>query len=134
MDEKVMLSKGKAQRLSGDLIHDIPKSLKMWVHKHVDYAERECIAVSDDGGQVAGGDYGDAKARSRRRKKELFYARVPTFWRAFLYWAYRYFLKLGLLDGVEGAIYHFIQALWYRFLVDALMREKRNQMRAAGRD
>jgi hypothetical protein len=29
------------------------------------------------------------------------------------------FLKLGFLDGKEGLIFHSLQGLWYRFLVDA---------------
>ncbi|MGC4080847.1 MAG: hypothetical protein QM736_01690 [Vicinamibacterales bacterium] len=32
--------------------------------------------------------------------------------------AYRYVLRLGFLDGKEGFIFHFLQAFWYRLLVD----------------
>lgn len=31
--------------------------------------------------------------------------------------------KLGFLDGPEGKIFHFLQAYWYRFLVDAKIYE-----------
>lgn len=31
--------------------------------------------------------------------------------------------KLGFLDGPEGRIFHFLQAYWYRFLVDAKIYE-----------
>jgi hypothetical protein len=55
------------------------------------------------------------------------YLRLPLFYRAFLYWFYRYFLRLGFLDGKEGLIYHFLQAFWYRFLVDAKLYELRKQ-------
>lgn len=41
------------------------------------------------------------------------------FVRPFLYFFYRYFIKLGFLDGKEGLIFHFLQGFWYRFLVDA---------------
>jgi hypothetical protein len=51
------------------------------------------------------------------------YLRLPAFHRAFLYWFYRYFLRLGFLDGKEGLIYHFLHAFWYRFLVDAKLFE-----------
>ena len=39
------------------------------------------------------------------------------------YFIYRYYIRLGFLDGKEGKIYHFLQAYWYRFLVDAKIYE-----------
>ena len=49
------------------------------------------------------------------------YYKMPKFFRAHLYFLYRYWFRLGFLDGTEGRIYHFLQAYWYRFLVDAKM-------------
>jgi glycosyltransferase involved in cell wall biosynthesis len=43
---------------------------------------------------------------------------MPLYVRPFLYFAYRYFLRLGFLDGKQGAIFHFLQAFWFRLLVD----------------
>jgi hypothetical protein len=37
---------------------------------------------------------------------------------------YRYFLRLGFLDGREGLIFHFLQGFWFRFLVDAMIYEE----------
>ena len=50
-------------------------------------------------------------------------ATIPTAWLVFvpianLYFFYRYFLRLGFLDGKEGAIFHFMHAFWFRLLVD----------------
>jgi glycosyltransferase involved in cell wall biosynthesis len=53
------------------------------------------------------------------------YLRLPSFYRAFFYWFYRYFFRLGFLDGKEGMIYHFLHGFWYRFLVDAKLYEMR---------
>ncbi len=133
MDEKVVLARGRADRLSGDLIHDIPKSLGAWVRKHTDYAARECQAILERQGRVDESDYGGADAGARRRKKELIYLRLPPLWRALVYWGFRYFLRLGFLDGVEGAIYHFLQGFWYRFLVDSLLLEGSWRDRTAAR-
>ena len=36
---------------------------------------------------------------------------------------YRYYIKMGFLDGKEGKIYAFLQAYWYRYLVDAKIYE-----------
>ena len=51
---------------------------------------------------------------------------LPTFERQDAIWAYyfyRYYLRLGFLDGREGKIFCFMQAYWYRFLVDAKIYE-----------
>ena len=44
--------------------------------------------------------------------------RLPLYLRPLLYFCYRYVLRLGFLDGKEGFIFHFLQAFWYRLLVD----------------
>ena len=49
--------------------------------------------------------------------------RLPLFIRAFVYFNYRYFIKFGFLDGIEGLIFHFLQGFWFRFLVDAKIYE-----------
>lgn len=49
---------------------------------------------------------------------------MPLFVRPFLYFFYRYFIQLGILDGKQGLIFHFLQALWFRFVVDVKIWEK----------
>lgn len=49
---------------------------------------------------------------------------MPLFVRPFLYFFYRYFIQLGILDGRQGLIFHFLQALWFRFVVDVKIWEK----------
>jgi glycosyltransferase involved in cell wall biosynthesis len=55
------------------------------------------------------------------------YYRLPLFVRPFLYFFYRYFILLGILDGRNGFVFHFLQAFWFRLVVDIrldeLMRE-----------
>jgi hypothetical protein len=48
---------------------------------------------------------------------------LPLFVRPTLYFAYRYVFRLGFLDGKEGAIFHFLQAFWFRLLVDINLDE-----------
>jgi glycosyltransferase involved in cell wall biosynthesis len=122
MDEHIVLSQGQVLKLRGDLIHEIPKNLSEWTLKHDGYATRECkdiLAGTEGGVRSPSGP----QARLRRLLKQRFYLRLPAFYRAFFYWFYRYFLRLGFLDGKEGLIYHFLQAFWYRFLVDAKLYE-----------
>jgi hypothetical protein len=36
---------------------------------------------------------------------------------------YRYFIRLGFLDGTRGFAFHFMQGYWYRCLVDLRVYE-----------
>lgn len=116
MDERIVLSEGRVKRITGDLIHEIPKNLTDWTVKHSRYSERECRELLE--GRIV-----DRSAGRRKILKQSLYLRLPCFVRAFLYWFYRYFLCLGFLDGREGLIYHFLHAFWYRFLVDSKLYE-----------
>ena len=43
---------------------------------------------------------------------------LPLFARPFLYFFYRFIFQLGILDGKEGWIFHYLQAFWFRLVVD----------------
>ena len=51
------------------------------------------------------------------------YYRMPLFVRPALYFFYRYFILLGILDGKNGFIFHFLQAFWFRMVVDIRLEE-----------
>jgi hypothetical protein len=51
------------------------------------------------------------------------YYRLPLFVRPFLYFLYRYFVLLGILDGKQGFVFHFLQAFWFRLVVDVRLEE-----------
>jgi glycosyltransferase involved in cell wall biosynthesis len=55
---------------------------------------------------------------------------LPLFVRAFLYGIYRYVVAGGFLDGRSGFLYHFLQGMWLRTLVDVKILE----IRALGLD
>jgi hypothetical protein len=59
----------------------------------------------------------------KRFIKVKIYNRLPFQVSALSYFLYRYFIKLGFLDGKEGLIYHVLQGFWYRFLVGAKVIE-----------
>ena len=58
------------------------------------------------------------------------YYRLPLFLRPALYFFYRYVILLGILDGKNGFIFHFLQAFWFRLVVDVRLAELLRQ--AAG--
>jgi glycosyltransferase involved in cell wall biosynthesis len=59
------------------------------------------------------------------------YYRSPLYLRPWIYFLYRYFLLLGFLDGKEGFIFHFLQAYWFRLVVDIRMEELLRDARPA---
>jgi glycosyltransferase involved in cell wall biosynthesis len=58
--------------------------------------------------------------------KSLYY-RLPLGVRPFLYFAWRYFVLLGVLDGANGFLFHFLQAFWFRLVVDVRLMELRRR-------
>jgi glycosyltransferase involved in cell wall biosynthesis len=54
--------------------------------------------------------------------KSLYY-RMPLLVRPTLYFLYRYFFLLGVLDGKTGFVFHFLQAFWFRLIVDIRLEE-----------
>lgn len=122
MDEHMVLARGRVLRLEHDIVDENHKGLGFWTDKHNKYADREVrdlLEVRSTAGDLEG------QAAAKRWLKERVYRRAPLFLRAVLYWLYRYVVRLGFLDGREGLVFHFLQALWYRFLVDAKLYELR---------
>jgi len=129
MDEHIVLKRGEVRRVPGDLIHEIPKDLTEWTSKHNWYASRECrdVTTHEVAERLAG------QAGTNQWLKQDVYLRFPPFYRAFFYWFYRYFLRLGFLDGTPGLVYHILQGFWYRFLVDSKLYEAGMMSRHAAR-
>jgi hypothetical protein len=50
---------------------------------------------------------------------------MPGYVRPLGYFLYRYVLRFGFLDGKQGFVFHFLQAWWYRLLVDINLDELR---------
>lgn len=128
MDEHIQLLQGEAQDMESDFCDENLNNLSWFCHKHVDYAIREAIDLLDIELNLTGVALSDGEKRiceqaAAKREKKHRYVKWPLFWRAFAYFCYRYFLKLGFLDGKEGFLFAFIQGWWYRTLVDAKIYE-----------
>jgi glycosyltransferase involved in cell wall biosynthesis len=57
--------------------------------------------------------------------------KMPRYVRPTLYFTYRIIIKLGILDGRTGLIFHFMQAYWFRLVVDIkideLLKQRENE-------
>ncbi|WP_339771011.1 glycosyltransferase family 2 protein [uncultured Pseudosulfitobacter sp.] len=130
MDEHVVLRSPKIKTLQeGDLVDHNLNDLTWWIAKHNGYATQEAFArIEARHSQNSSTHILSGQAARKRFLKEKIYARLPSALRASFYFFYRYFLGLGFLDGKSGFFFHFLQAYWYRMLVEAKLYEL--QMRA----
>ncbi len=123
MDEHIVLDMGNSVLFEGDFVDDNLNSVDWFISKHNGYASREVIEILNHKYKLFSRDSAFEKsdggqAKIKRIIKERFYNRMPLFVRPLYYFIYRYFLRLGFLDGIEGFAYHFMQGFWYRCLVD----------------
>ena len=115
IDERIVVN-GMIGKLREDLIHYDYKGLDAWLNKHIWYSNLELMLYEND-------KIMRRKSTRQSSKYGTYYMMIP-FMRAHLYYWYRYYLQLGFLDGREGKIFCFLQAYWYRFLVDAKIYER----------
>lgn len=132
MDEHMLVT-GKTTGFRGEIVDDNLKSLSWWIEKHNGYASREVVDLMNfelrfmPWESVANLSRGE-EVGIKRWTKEQIYARLPCGVRALAYFFYRYVIRLGVLDGIEGAAYHILQGFWYRFLVDIKLYEVKKFM------
>ena len=128
MDEHIQLQEGHSVEFTNEFADDNLNNLSWWTQKHVGYAIREAVDLLDMEFNLTGSSNEDKEkniseqAKAKRMTKHK-YACLPLFWRSFAYFCYRYFLKLGFLEGKEGFLWHFLQGWWYRTLADAKIYE-----------
>lgn len=130
MDEHIVLSEGRAIEVKNDSEHHDYKDLTAYVDKHNSYATREALDYFENRKKEKriAGKHLDRSAQFKNFVKFKIYYRLPMGMRAHLYFWYRYYFKLGFLDGREGKIFAFLQAYWYRFLVDAKIYEQEKKV------
>jgi glycosyltransferase involved in cell wall biosynthesis len=117
---------GTTGQLPGVMIDDIAMSLSEWTARHNRWADGEVAEM--DAKNETGRLTADPKGNPAQRKRALRekYNQLPLFVRPFALFGYRFFFKLGFLDGTEGFIFWVLQTFWFRFLIDAKIWEKRN--------
>jgi glycosyltransferase involved in cell wall biosynthesis len=110
---------GQTLTLKSDLINIITPDTRSMIKKLRRYSKLEAEELTTKKHCLQVRAYFSGSPISRRRWLRInFYERSPLFLRAFFYFFYRYFIRLGFLDGSEGLRFHFWQGLWYRLFVD----------------
>lgn len=129
MDEHMLLTAGTATTFNGGFADVNLNDLSFFTDKHNKYATREAVDIINQRRNLLPRDRDLAAANTSLRValmrflKEGLYNRIPFEISTTGYFLLRYIFQLGFLDGREGAIYHFLQGFWYRFLVGAKVVE-----------
>ena len=137
-EEHFVVRTGATIKARNDFLEDNRNNtMKFWLQKHDDLSDGE---IKDTMGLTLDSDtdleprlFGERVQRTRWLKLNV-YQRSPLFLRALLYFIYRYFIRLGFLDGVPGLIYFVNQSFWYRFYVDSRIYELEHNWTAIEND
>lgn len=111
---------GNTRKLKHDFIHDDLKDIGHWIDKHNRYAAYEAevfLNIQKKSSRLNNYDW-TLQSERKRWMREKVWNTLPILIRPFIYFIYRYFIRLGILDGKQGFIYHFLQGLWCQFLID----------------
>lgn len=120
--------KGEVGRLRSPIIEENRKedAILFYLQKHLRYADvfaREELQRRETGSRWKQQPrlFGTPDQRVLWLK-QLFFG-LPLYIRPFIYFFYRYVILLGFLDGKQGAIFHFMQAFWFRLVWDIRLEE-----------
>lgn len=123
MGEHVVPQTGRCLQLKNDCLHYDSKNLNAFIDKHNWYATREVADYYERKDSLEKQASLYEVAEKTKKLRDGFYYKLPKFFRARVYFWYRYYFKLGFLDGQAGKIYAWMQAYMYRYIVDAKIYE-----------
>lgn len=107
-------------------------SISFWINKHNRYSDLLAIEEVERMHQlrlqtVKPRFFGSPDERTALLKQ--LWWKLPRYARPALYFLYRIFFQLGILDGRTGIIFHFLQGFWFRLIVDIKIDEILTQER-----
>ena len=129
MDEYMQLHEGGSIEFNNFFYDHTLSSVADYCNKHINYATREAVMQIDE-------RYGLIKKNTENvemgnaanciRRKKAIYTKLPLFWRSFAFFLYLYIFRGACFGGSKTFIYVYMQAFWYRTLVDSLILEIEN--------
>lgn len=100
--------------------------ISFWIEKHNRYsglvAHEETERINQLRNQTIKPEFFGSPDERTAWFKRLWW-KLPRFVRPFLYFSYRMIFQLGILDGKRGILFHFLQAFWFRLIVDVKIGE-----------
>jgi glycosyltransferase involved in cell wall biosynthesis len=126
-DQHFYLTQGSTGQLQGYMIDEIRMSLSEWTARHNRWSDAEVLEQTQANDAVRIEPRLRGNPVERKRFLRGLYNGAPLFVRPYALFFYRYFLRLGFLDGWEGFIFWTLQTFWFRFLIDAKLFEQRKK-------
>ncbi|WP_207482567.1 glycosyltransferase family 2 protein [Arenibaculum pallidiluteum] len=123
-DQHFVLS-GTGRTLTAPFVDDHRASLSEWIARHNRWSDLEVEDLEAQEASTAIRPDAAGNPIERARFRKAMYYRAPLLLRPFALFLYKYFVRLGFLDGIPGLVYCVLQCFWYRFLVDAKLHERR---------
>lgn len=129
--EENLIINGEVKHINADIVDDNKKnSVIFFSKKHLETGVGEMdefLKLKTSNIKIKKKILGNKSERTRWLKQKI-YNNSPLFIRCFFYFFYRYFFRLGFLDGIHGLTFHVLQGFWYRFLIDTLIYEKKTNV------
>lgn len=109
-------------------------NISFWIAKHNRYsdlvAEEEVERMLQMRSQTLKPRFWGSPDERTAWLKQLWW-KMPRYARPMIYFIYRMIFQLGILDGRIGVIFHFLQAFWFRLIVDVkideILKQKQQQ-------
>lgn len=128
-----LIPRGRTAQLVGAIVESNANEddMDFWIDKHQRFASRMAVEEilrrnARNQWQFRPRLFGNPDERITWFKNRWY--GLPLYVRPLLYFVYRYIFRLGFRDGRVGLVYHFMQALWFRLLVDVKMVELQQQI------
>jgi exosortase/archaeosortase family protein len=105
-------------------------NISFWIDKHNRYsdllAHEEVERMEQIRSQTIKPRFWGSPDERTARLKQIWW-KLPRYVRPMLYFIYRLVFQLGILDRRNGVIFHFLQAFWFRLIVDIKIDELLSQ-------
>jgi glycosyltransferase involved in cell wall biosynthesis len=101
--------------------------ISFWLSKHNKYsdmlAKEEVERIQNLRKQTIQGKLFGASPDEKIAYLKNIWWKLPLYVRPFLYFIYRFIFQLGILDGKQGRLFHFLHAFWFRLIIDVKIEE-----------
>lgn len=116
---------GIKEKLRSPIVDDIQMSIREWMTRHNRWSDAEADELEK---RTTSRDIVVPRLRGdpigRKRYLKNLYLKCPLLLRAFALFGYRYIIRLGFLDGRQGAYFFALESFCYRMVVDAKLYER----------
>jgi glycosyltransferase involved in cell wall biosynthesis len=115
INEHLVLN-GTTSKLKNYFADDNQKPMNFWWHKHIDYAHKEAYSLFQRNSNYIKVNLWGSQSDRKLWIRYKIWNHLPVYVRPFIYFFYRYFLRLGFLDGF---VFHFFHGLVYYMIIDS---------------